>query len=86
MASVAVIGGTGMNEWPGLVVQKRLQIDTPYGAPSAPLLQGIDAGLYAQSRLSPPEAPQAMLDYQAGRLALERGDAAIRQGALISAA
>ena len=47
MASVAVIGGTGMNEWPGLVVQKRLQIDTPYGAPSAPLLQGKVYGIQA---------------------------------------
>ena len=51
-------------------------LDLKRPAEAAPLLQGIDAGLYAQSRLSPPEAPQAMLDYQAGRLALERGDPA----------
>jgi 5'-methylthioinosine phosphorylase len=47
MASVAVIGGTGMNEWPGLVVQKKLQVDTPYGAPSAPLLLGKVYGIQA---------------------------------------
>jgi len=47
MASVAVIGGTGMNQWPGLVVQKQLQIETPYGAPSAPLLLGKVYGIQA---------------------------------------
>jgi purine nucleoside phosphorylase len=47
MASVAVIGGTGMNQWPGLLVQKQLQIDTPYGAPSAPLLLGKVYGVQA---------------------------------------
>jgi 5'-methylthioinosine phosphorylase len=47
MASVAVIGGTGMNQWPGLVVQKKLQIDTPFGAPSAPLLLGKVYGIKA---------------------------------------
>lgn len=51
-------------------------LDLNRPAEAASLLRGIDAGLYAQSRLSPPEAPQAMLDYQAGRLALERGDPA----------
>lgn len=40
MTSVAVIGGTGMNQWPGLVVQQKLEIDTPFGPPSAPLLLG----------------------------------------------
>ncbi|MDE0855651.1 MAG: S-methyl-5'-thioinosine phosphorylase [Nevskia sp.] len=47
MASVAVIGGTGMNQWPGLEVQKQLQVETPYGAPSAPLLQGKVYGIQA---------------------------------------
>lgn len=39
-SAVAVIGGTGMNQWPGLQIERRLAIDTPYGAPSAPLLEG----------------------------------------------
>ncbi|MBL6751909.1 MAG: S-methyl-5'-thioinosine phosphorylase [Nevskia sp.] len=47
MASVAVIGGTGMNQWPGLVVHKQVRMDTPYGAPSAPLLQGKVYGIEA---------------------------------------
>lgn len=36
----AVIGGTGMNQWPGLKIDERRVVDTPYGAPSAPLLLG----------------------------------------------
>ena len=47
MASVAVIGGTGMNQWPRLEVHKQLQVDTPYGAPSAPLLLGKVYGIQA---------------------------------------
>lgn len=37
---LAVIGGTGMNQWSGLDIQRRVVVDTPYGAPSAPLLEG----------------------------------------------
>jgi 5'-methylthioinosine phosphorylase len=47
MATVAVIGGTGMNQWPGLTVGKRLEIDTPYGPASAPLLLGKVYGIEA---------------------------------------
>jgi 5'-methylthioinosine phosphorylase len=47
MSLVAVIGGTGMNQWPGLVVKEQLQIDTPYGPTSAPLLLGKVYGIKA---------------------------------------
>lgn len=40
----AVIGGTGMNQWPGLEIHERRAIDTPYGLASAPLLFGEFAG------------------------------------------
>jgi 5'-methylthioinosine phosphorylase len=39
-ADLAVIGGTGMNQWPGLQIDERRIVETPYGAPSAPLLLG----------------------------------------------
>lgn len=39
-ATVAVIGGTGLNQWPDLVIERRIEVSTPYGAPSAPLLHG----------------------------------------------
>lgn len=47
MTTVAVIGGTGMNQWPGLDIERRLDIATPYGAPSAPLLLGKVYGVKA---------------------------------------
>lgn len=40
MTSIAVIGGTGMNQWPGLEIENRRVIETPYGPASAPLLEG----------------------------------------------
>lgn len=47
MTTIAVIGGTGMNQWPGLEIEKRLDVTTPYGAPSAPLLEGKVYGIRA---------------------------------------
>lgn len=44
---IAIIGGTGMNTWPGLEVQRRLESHTTYGKPSAPLLVGRIAGVEA---------------------------------------
>ena len=46
-ARVAVIGGTGMNQWPGLEIERRHVLQTPYGAPSAPLLEGRVYGMRA---------------------------------------
>lgn len=40
MATVAVIGGTGMNQWPGFEIERRHEVSTPYGEPSAALLEG----------------------------------------------
>jgi 5'-methylthioinosine phosphorylase len=47
MTNIAIIGGTGMNQWPGLDVSERLTPTTPYGAPSAPLLVGKIHGVEA---------------------------------------
>jgi 5'-deoxy-5'-methylthioadenosine phosphorylase len=38
--AVAIIGGTGMNQWPGLAVRRAQPVGTPYGEPSAPLTRG----------------------------------------------
>lgn len=40
MNRIAVIGGTGMGNWPGLVIDARREVETPYGAPSGPVLFG----------------------------------------------
>ena len=47
MSKIAVIGGTGMNTWPGLEIIKRLESYTTYGKPSAPLIVGRIAGVEA---------------------------------------
>lgn len=47
MSKIAVIGGTGMNSWPGLEVLARIYADTAYGKPSAPLLRGRVYGVEA---------------------------------------
>lgn len=47
MSKIAVIGGTGMNTWPGLEIIKRLESYTTYGKPSAPLIVGRIAGTEA---------------------------------------
>lgn len=45
MATIAVIGGTGMNQWPGLELKESKRFSTPCGEPSAPLLFGRYAGV-----------------------------------------
>lgn len=37
---LAVVGGSGLASIPGMVVDERRAVTTPYGAPSAPLLRG----------------------------------------------
>ncbi|HEX4871428.1 MAG TPA: S-methyl-5'-thioinosine phosphorylase [Nevskiaceae bacterium] len=39
-ATLALIGGTGFNQWEGLQTEERREILTPYGPASAPLLRG----------------------------------------------
>jgi 5'-deoxy-5'-methylthioadenosine phosphorylase len=38
--TIAIIGGTGLDQLDGLQIEEKLVVDTPYGAPSAPLLKG----------------------------------------------
>ncbi|HEX7382203.1 MAG TPA: S-methyl-5'-thioinosine phosphorylase [Nevskiaceae bacterium] len=45
VATLAVIGGTGMDRWPSLKPERELTLDTDYGAPSAPLLLGRVQGV-----------------------------------------
>ncbi|ULQ46560.1 S-methyl-5'-thioinosine phosphorylase [Flagellatimonas centrodinii] len=43
-APLAVIGGTGMNQWPGLTTVAHHRLETPWGLPSAPLQEGQIGG------------------------------------------
>ena len=40
MATIAIIGGTGLARMEGLVIKGREMIKTPYGAPSCPIIYG----------------------------------------------
>ncbi|MDP3856301.1 MAG: S-methyl-5'-thioinosine phosphorylase [Stagnimonas sp.] len=86
MTSIAIIGGTGMNQWPGLEVLERRDLDTLYGKPSAPLLRGRVAGCEAwflarhgEGHKLPPHA----INYRANLRALK--DVGVQQVVAIAA-
>ena len=75
MSKIAVIGGTGMNQWPGLQIDQRHALDTPYGKPSAELLEGRVYGVrcvflarHGEGHKLPPHA----INYRANIWALKR--------------
>jgi 5'-deoxy-5'-methylthioadenosine phosphorylase len=83
---VAVIGGTGMNAWPGLEIERRADVMTPYGAPSAPLLFGRIHGIGACFMARHGEGhkiPPHKINYRANLWALR--DAGIRDIVAIAA-
>jgi len=72
---VAVIGGTGMNQWPGLEVADSVFVDTPYGAPSAPLLLGKVHGtsaLFLARHGQGHKLPPHRINYRANLWALKQ--------------
>jgi 5'-methylthioinosine phosphorylase len=86
MGRIAVIGGTGMNQWPGLEITGQQVVDTPYGVPSAPLVQGRIGGREAiflarhgEGHKIPPHA----INYRANLRAL--ADAGVTQVVAIAA-
>jgi 5'-deoxy-5'-methylthioadenosine phosphorylase len=79
-SQIAVIGGTGMNQWPGLEIAQQRSIDTPYGPASAPLLFGRFGGApavflarHGEGHRIPPHA----INYRANLWALR--EAGVRQ-------
>lgn len=86
MSTIAVIGGTGMNSWPGLEVLERIEVTTPYGAPSAPPLRGRIAGteaLFLARHGEGHKLPPHAINYRANLRALH--DAGARQVIAIAA-
>ena len=72
---IAVIGGTGMNSWPGLVIEERVETMTPYGAASAPLLFGSVYGVRACFLARHGEGhkiPPHLINYRANLWALKQ--------------
>ena len=73
MSKVAVIGGTGMNNWPGFQVRRTRDVKTPFGKPSQPLVFGkagsVDAVFLARHGEGHKLAPHA-INYRANLWAL----------------
>jgi 5'-methylthioinosine phosphorylase len=73
MATIAIIGGTGLTNMPGLTVHHREMVKTEYGAPSSPLIHGelngcpvIFLARHGRRHTIPPH----MVNYRANLLAL----------------
>ncbi|MGH8442626.1 MAG: S-methyl-5'-thioinosine phosphorylase [Nevskiaceae bacterium] len=78
-ATVAVIGGTGMNQWPGLSISRAQPVSTPYGDPSAPLTYGRVAGrevIFLPRHGEGHKIPPHLINYRANLWALK--DAGVR--------
>jgi len=71
----AIIGGTGLTQYPGLEIDREELIDTPLGAPSAPL---VFASLHGQPVVfiarhgHPHKFPPNKINYRANMLALQQ--------------
>lgn len=86
MTSVAIIGGTGMNQWPGLSIQRLQPVGTPYGEPSAPLTYGRIYGadvIFLPRHGEGHKLPPHLINYRANLWALK--DAGVRSVIAIAA-
>lgn len=86
MTTLAVIGGTGMNQWPGLIVESQRAVGTPYGPPSAPLVSGTVDGhpaLFLARHGEGHRIPPHKINYRANVWALK--DAGVRKVVAIAA-
>jgi len=78
MTTYAIIGGTGLTELEGLSLRQSQTFDTPYGAPSAPVLRGEYAGrevLFLARHGHPHRIPPHQVSYRANLWALQQAGA-----------
>jgi 5'-methylthioinosine phosphorylase len=78
MTVYAIIGGTGLTQLDGLTITAALNLDTPYGAPSAPVLRGEYAGrevLFLARHGHPHRIPPHQVNYRANLWALKAAGA-----------
>lgn len=78
MTVYAIIGGTGLTQLDGLTIKAALNLDTPYGAPSAPVLRGEYAGrevLFLARHGQPHRIPPHQVNYRANLWALKEAGA-----------
>ncbi|MCP4827744.1 MAG: S-methyl-5'-thioinosine phosphorylase [Proteobacteria bacterium] len=74
MQSIAIIGGTGVAELNGLERIEEHQVNTPYGAPSRPIQEGLLDGVkvyFLQRHGSPAAIPPHRINYRANLWALQ---------------
>ena len=86
MNRVAVIGGTGMNQWPGLEIERLQPVGTPYGEPSAPLTYGRIYGtevIFLPRHGDGHKIPPHLINYRANLWALK--DAGVKSVVAIAA-
>lgn len=78
MTVYAIIGGTGLTQLEGLTLKDSLNLDTPYGAPSAPIQRGEYAGrevLFLARHGHPHRFPPHQVNYRANLWALQQAGA-----------
>ena len=72
--TLAIIGGTGLTELPGLTISKAHDVQTPFGSPSAPVLEGELHGsrvLFIARHGHPHRIPPHLVNYRANVWALQ---------------
>lgn len=77
MSKIAIIGGSGLTNLPGLQIIKNIEVDTPWGKPSAPIAIGkINAHeiLFLPRHGSPHTIPPHKVNYRANLWALHENN------------
>ncbi|MFG0583565.1 S-methyl-5'-thioinosine phosphorylase [Ectopseudomonas khazarica] len=75
MSVLAIIGGTGLTQLPGLEIRQAVSVETPYGAPSADILRGEYAGrdvLFLARHGQPHRIAPHQINYRANLWALKQ--------------
>lgn len=75
---IAIIGGTGLNQWADLAITRRASLQTPYGAPSAPLVYGrigVTEALFLARHGEGHKLPPHAINYRANIAALHAAGA-----------
>ncbi|MCC7515979.1 MAG: S-methyl-5'-thioinosine phosphorylase [Pseudomonadales bacterium] len=73
--SIAIIGGTGLDQLDGLQISEKIFVDTPYGDPSAPVQQGTYHGksvFFLARHGEQHQWPPHRVNYRANMFALKK--------------
>lgn len=78
MSTLAIIGGSGLTQLDGLSDCVEINLDTPYGSPSAAIVRGLYAGrevLFLARHGQPHTIPPHQVNYRANLWALQQAGA-----------